>query len=180
MYGIGCLKKKPDHHTSPITYHTSSFLRLLIAPVMIYIVDDTADYRFLVEQVFKRFLPQYPLRLFANGLELVQFIEQGSDSSLAALSEPDFVPNLSRPGLIVLDVDMPKLDGFQTLEHVKKNPLWQSIPVVMMSSRLEREFSEAALRGGAISYILKPMGLAELQNEMMQLCRQWLDGTLSN
>ena len=138
---------------------------------MIYVVDDAADYRFLIQQVFKRFLPQYSLRLFADGMELIQSIEQDADSSLANRPSPD--PAL--PGLIVLDVDMPKLNGFQTLERLKQNPSWQSVPVVMMSSRLESKFSEAALQEGATSYVLKPMGLAELQNEMTQLCHQWLD-----
>ena len=133
---------------------------------MIYVVDDAADYRFLVQQVFKRFLPQYSLRFFADGLDLIQSIKRPVNS---------VQDQLARPGLILLDVDMPKLNGFQTLEQLKRDPLWQPIPVVMISSRLEANFSEAALQGGAVSYILKPMGLPELQTVMTQLCRQWLE-----
>lgn len=133
---------------------------------MIYIVDDLADYRFLVEQVFKRFLPQYTLRLFADGLELIQSIEQSSTLPL---------PELARPGLLVLDVDMPKLNGFQTLERLKEFPLWQPIPVVMMSGRWESKFSEAAYQQGVTAYILKPMSLTEIQDVMTDLCHQWLD-----
>ena len=133
---------------------------------MIYVVDDAADYRFLVQQVFKRFLPRYPLRLFADGLELIQFINQSSDSPLA---------DLPMPSLLVLDVDMPKLSGFQTLDLLIQYPLWQSVPVVMMSGRIETRFSESALQGGAISYLVKPMTLVELQQVMTQLCHQWVD-----
>lgn len=135
---------------------------------MIYVVDDAADYRFLVQQVFKRFLPQYPLQLFADGLELTQFIERPSEPSPTS-TDP------ARPGLIVLDVDMPKLNGLQTLERLKQYPVWQSIPVVMMSSRSESEFSGTARQLGASSYILKPMALVEIQNVMAQLCHRWLD-----
>lgn len=133
---------------------------------MIYVIDDAADYRFLVQQVFKRFLPQYPLRLFADGLELIQFIRESADAP--PVDSP-------MPGLLVLDVDMPKLNGYQTLEQLKQYPTWQSVPVVMMSGRLEPRFSESALQGGAISYLVKPMTLTELQQVMSQLCHQWLD-----
>ena len=139
---------------------------------MIYVVDDTADYRFLVQHVFKRFLPQYPLRLFADGLDLMQFIDRAANSSLADGTKAD----QTLPGLLVLDVDMPKLNGFQTLEQLKQYPSWQSVPVVMMSSREESKFLQTALQEGAISYVVKPMYLAELQQVMTQLCHQYLDG----
>lgn len=153
---------------------------------MLYVVDDAADYRFIVQQVFNRFLPGYPLRLFADGLDLVESIEWPADLALTDLPEPERVRSgqstpgestldQSRPDLIVLDVDMPKLNGFQTLERLKQHPVWQSIPVVMMSSRVSAEFSETAHQLGAHSYILKPMGLTELQQIMTQLCHQWLD-----
>ncbi len=138
---------------------------------MIYVVDDAMDYRFLVQQVFKRFLPQYTLRLFSDGLELIDAIEQSVDSSPTNLTGTE----LARPGLLVLDVDMPKLSGFQTLEQLKQYPLWQSVPVVMMSSRVGSKFSEAAYQLGANSYIYKPMDLTELQDVMTRLCHTWLD-----
>ncbi|GAB4044908.1 response regulator [Spirosoma litoris] len=138
---------------------------------MMYVVDDAADYRFLVQEVFKRFLPQYPLRLFADGFELIQSIEIANESPPTNQEKS----NPIIPRLIVLDIDMPKLNGFQILDQLKQNPLWQSTPVVMMSSRLESEFSEAAIAGGAVSCIPKPMSLAEFQQVMTQLCHQWLD-----
>lgn len=134
---------------------------------MTYVVDDAADYRFLVQHVFKKYLPQYPLCLFADGLELIQFIEGPSDSSSA---------EVTKPGLIVLDVDMPKLNGFQTLEQLKQYPLWQSIPVVMMSNRSEPGYQTAASALGASAYLTKPMDITGLQEVMEQLCHQWLDG----
>lgn len=143
---------------------------------MIYIVDDDADYRFLVQQMFKRFLPQCPLRLFADGLELIQSIELHSDLSPVDGAAPDSaLPDLPRPNLLVLDVDMPKLNGFQTLERLKQHPSWQAVPVVIMSSRLESNVSDAALQQGAVSYILKPMNLMEIRDVMAQLCQRWLD-----
>lgn len=132
---------------------------------MVYIVDDSVDYRFLVQQVFKLFLSQYALRLFADGLDLIQVIEQGTSP---------------QPNLIILDIDMPKLNGYQTLERLKQKPLWQAVPVVMMSNRVDVDFIETAYRLGANAYLTKPMDIAELRKVMEQLCQQWLNGTSAN
>lgn len=140
--------------------------------LMLYIVDDAADYRFLVQQVFKRFLPQYTLRLFADGLELIQHVESLITAPLA--SEQAW-SGLTRPDLIVLDIDMPKLNGFQTLERLKQHPRWQAIPVVMMSNRSEPGYQTTASALGASSYLTKPMDITSLKEVMEQLCHQWLD-----
>ena len=131
---------------------------------MVYVVDDAVDYRFLVQQVFKLFLPQYPLRLFADGMELIQSIEERNDWSGAEL-----------PKLILLDVDMPKLSGTQTLERLKQYPVWQSIPVVMVSNRADDSFVCACYQQGACSFLLKPMDLVQMKTVMSLLCQYWLD-----
>lgn len=131
---------------------------------MVYIVDDAADYRFLVQQVFKMFLPQYPLRLFVDGLDLVQSIK-----------ETDGSPRIELPKLILLDVDMPKLSGTQTLEWLRQQPAWSSIPVVMISNRAEDSFVSACYERGACSFLPKPMSLEQMKQVMTLLCQYWLD-----
>ena len=131
---------------------------------MVYVVDDAADYRFLVQQVFKMFLPQYSLRLFADGMELIQLIEEHNAPTGVEL-----------PKLILLDVDMPKLSGTQTLERLWQYPAWQSVPVVMMSNRVDDSFVSACYERGARSFLLKPMGIDQLKQVMTLLCQYWLD-----
>jgi DNA-binding response OmpR family regulator len=131
---------------------------------MIYVVDDAADYRFLVQQVFKLFLPQYPLRLFVDGIDLIQAIEDHNDSSRAEL-----------PKLILLDVDMPKLSGIQTLERLSQHAAWQSVPVVMMSNRTDNSFVSASYQRGACSFLVKPMNLEQMKKVMGLLCEYWLE-----
>ena len=131
---------------------------------MVYIVDDAADYRFLVQQVFKLFLRQHPLRLFADGLELIQSIEGRNDAS-----------GVEVPKLILLDVDMPKLSGTQTLERLQQYPGWSAIPVVMMSNRADDSFVSACYQRGACSFLLKPMDLEQMKQVMTLLCHYWLD-----
>ena len=131
---------------------------------MVYVVDDAADYRFLVQQVFKLFLPQYPLRLFADGMELIEFIDAHSDSS-----------GLELPKLLLLDVDMPKLSGPQTLERLSHYAVWESIPVLMLSNRTDDSFVSACYQRGAYSFLLKPMDLEQMKTVMSLLCHYWLD-----
>ncbi|MFC5408898.1 response regulator [Larkinella bovis] len=141
--------------------------------LLIYVVDDDADYRFLVQQVFRRFLPQYSLRLFVDGLALIHHMESSSTDSDGAHQTKE---NPDQPGLIVLDVDMPRLNGFRTLERLKRNASWNPIPVVLMSNRTEPGFETAARALGAGSYLSKPMGVDQLQTMMTQVCHHWLNG----
>ncbi|CCH01202.1 Response regulator rcp1 [Fibrella aestuarina BUZ 2] len=128
---------------------------------MIYVVDDAADYLFLVQQVFKLFLPQYPVRFFADGLDLMQHIDQTKNPPL--------------PSLIVLDVDMPKLSGPQTLERLKQRPGWKVVPVVMVSNRTDEQFVLACYKAGACSYLVKPLDITELRRTMELLSQYWVD-----
>ncbi len=132
-------------------------------PKSIYVVDDAADYRSVVQQVFRRFLPQYPLVLLTDGQALVSQIQQLSSSEPLA-------------GLIVLDMDM-KMSGIETLNWLKQQPAWQIVPVVMMSHRSDTDFQAASYQQGAVGYITKPMGMQGLHTVFAQLCMTWLDDT---
>ncbi|MDB5243693.1 MAG: response regulator receiver protein [Spirosoma sp.] len=125
---------------------------------LVFLVDDSADYRFLVKQVFRMFLPQHQVVFFADGADLVDAMD-----SLAGSVE-------ALPGVLALDVDMPGLNGFQTLAHLKKHPLWESVPVVMMTNRDEGEYRRESNRLGASAFVLKPMDLMSINSMMTQLC----------
>jgi CheY-like chemotaxis protein len=124
----------------------------------LYVVDDAADYRFLVQQVFTLFLPAYRVHFFADGAELV-----GAMDGLAAV-------NVDKPRVIVLDLDMPQLDGFQTLVHLKQHPYWQPVPVVIMSNRRDWPYQQESLRLGASAFVAKPMDLMAIKRAMTLLC----------
>ena len=58
--------------------------------------------------------------------------------------------------LIILDVNMPEMDGFEFLERIKANPEYQSIPVMMLTTESERGKIIQAIKAGAVNYICKP------------------------
>ena len=67
-----------------------------------------------------------------------------------------------RPDLILLDVVMPELDGFNTCRRLRKNPLTANIPVVMVTSKNGESDQFWAERQGASGYVTKPFDAAHL------------------
>lgn len=61
-----------------------------------------------------------------------------------------------RPDLILLDITMPEMDGFELINLVKKNPKWESIPVIFLTASSEPEMEIRGLEAGAVDFIGKP------------------------
>ncbi len=66
------------------------------------------------------------------------------------------------PDLIILDVMMPVLDGFEVLRRLKGDPALRAIPVIMLTARGQERDVVTGLGGGAADYIVKPFSLKEL------------------
>ncbi len=67
-----------------------------------------------------------------------------------------------KPDLVLLDVMLPRLDGFEVCKNIKSNPETRSIPVVMLTSLKSREDYTKALRAGADAYLTKPFKALQL------------------
>ncbi|MRV76827.1 response regulator [Duganella sp. FT92W] len=80
------------------------------------------------------------------------------------------------PSAILLDIDLPDIDGFTVLDRLKRDPSTRHIPVHVMSSLRERE---RALRQGAISYLNKPVSKDDLQEEFTRIQKFLLGGKRS-
>ena len=88
----------------------------------------------------------------ANGVEALKVLEkEGSSISL-----------------ILLDVNMPEMNGIELLKKVKASPQWVSIPVMMVTSESERTSVIEAIRSGASSYLTKPFAPEDLIKKIMQ------------
>jgi two-component system response regulator len=70
---------------------------------------------------------------------------------------------------------MPSLNGCQTLQALKQNPDWQTIPVPMLSSYASLRQMEACYRTGVNSLLKKPLGLMALQQLLESVCHYWLE-----
>jgi DNA-binding response OmpR family regulator len=88
----------------------------------------------------------YKLKLEAEGFE-VRLAEDGA-RGLEQI-------NLERPDLVLLDVVMPRMDGFAVLAQVKGDPEIQNIPIVLLTNLGQKDSVEKGLKMGALDYIIK-------------------------
>ena len=78
--------------------------------------------------------------------------------------------------LILLDLEMPRMDGLSFLEAVKRDPRYRDIPVIMVSSIAQRESMIRAIQEGAKQYLTKPFTSSELLTKIVDALEMWLDG----
>lgn len=67
-----------------------------------------------------------------------------------------------QPDLILLDIIMPEMDGFETCEHLKKAPLAEQIPIIFLTAKKESEYIIKGFRCGAVDFLTKPFNTEEL------------------
>ena len=91
-----------------------------------------------------------------NGVEAITLLE----------SNPGYTP-----AFIFLDMNMPKMNGFECLKQLKKSELYKHIPVVILSTSNRREDIERCRELGAASYFTKPTSFAELFNKLQNILK---------
>src|SRR2546423_4363319 len=67
-----------------------------------------------------------------------------------------------RPDLILLDLLMPEMDGFEVCRRIRENPAWAEIPIIFLSSADDKELIVRALESGGVDYVTKPFNQSEL------------------
>ncbi|MBC3868862.1 response regulator [Undibacterium oligocarboniphilum] len=110
---------------------------------VILIVDDTPDNISLLSGLLKE---QYKVRIATSGVKALQIASQ----------EP-------HPDLILLDVMMPEMDGYETCRRLKSDLMTADIPVIFLTARSQVKDEELGLRLGAVDYIGKPISPAIVQ-----------------
>jgi CheY-like chemotaxis protein len=114
----------------------------------LFLVDDDEDDIFLARLTFETHFSHWQLTCFSDGQALVD-----------ALSE-EAPPTL--PRLILLDLNMPRLTGFETLTALKRNPDWASVPVAILTTSSNPEDRDRSLELGAYAFITKPATIDQL------------------
>jgi len=78
------------------------------------------------------------------------------------------------PALVLLDLNMPKLSGFEVLEQIRKHPATAALPVVVLTSSVQDEDVLRSYRHGANSYVRKPVELDAFIRALAQLQLYWM------
>lgn len=118
----------------------------------ILIVDDSSTMRTVITRGLQE----------ALGAETVE-AENGEEGLRAACAQPQAL------ALILLDWNMPVLDGFQTLTALKADPATASIPVVMVTTQAERANVVEAAQAGAVGYVAKPFQMPVLISKIRKV-----------
>lgn len=129
----------------------------------ILIAEDKEEEQYLLERAFKMNNITHPLLFFSNGIDLLEHLEKiKANHSLL-------------PGFIMLDLDMPLLDGKEILTQVKADSLLRRIPILILSGSRSPARIEECYKLGASCYIIKPDTLASMAELMKQLNHYWID-----
>jgi len=107
-------------------------------------------------ELVKRALAELP------GLNLVETTEDGVEA-MAYLRREGEYQNAIRPGLVLLDINMPKKDGFEVLGEMKADPELRRIPVVMLTSSTDDRDVVRSYEDGASTFVAKPVTKKDLQ-----------------
>jgi CheY-like chemotaxis protein len=84
---------------------------------------------------------------------------KNGEDALSVMDDPDGSIFSGNPDIILLDLNMPKMNGFEFLERMKMNESWKDIKVFILTTSDEREDKQIALNMGASGYITKPLKL---------------------
>jgi CheY-like chemotaxis protein len=136
-------------------------------PILILMAEDDADDRLLVKEALEESRVLNELRFVEDGEELLEYLRRqgryaGEDSS-------------PRPGLVLLDLNMPRKDGREALREIKADPELRRIPIVVMTTSKAEEDIFRSYDSGASSYITKPVTFDRLVELMKTLGQYWIE-----
>jgi len=78
------------------------------------------------------------------------------------------------PGLILLDIKLPGIDGVEVLKKIKEDPKLKQIPVIMLTTSEREEDIVRSYKHYANSYLTKPVGFKEFEEKIMQIDFYWM------
>jgi two-component system response regulator len=132
-------------------------------PITILLVDDDPDCRMLIRDAITECKVSNSIFECADGADAMAFLKQQGEYKDAP-----------RPGLIYLDLEMPRLDGQATLKRIKSDPSLRDIPVVMMTGVSDEQQMKLAAESGANSYTIKPASAEQFLRTVLTSTNYWL------
>lgn len=136
--------------------------------VTILMADDDPDDQILLQEALKENNIPNSVCFVENGEELIDFLNKRGKFEGVEFT----------PGLILLDLNMPKMDGRQALKLLKADPILKKIPIVVLTtSRADSDILEC-YDLGVNSFVSKPVNFAELVEVTREISNYWL-GTVT-
>lgn len=124
-----------------------------IPPSKVLVVDDNPQMVELLQANLESGLPQVTILTASDGQEALAMVAQ------------------HRPDLVLLDIMMPRMSGFEACRHIKADPATRMIPVIMVTALDEQADIERGVEVGADDYLVKPINKVELLSRVKTLLR---------
>jgi CheY-like chemotaxis protein len=135
--------------------------------ITILVADDDADDRMMAKDALDECRLSNQLHFVEDGVDLMNYLRRQGRYANAATTP--------RPGLILLDLNMPKMDGREALREIKADPALRRIPVVVMTTSKAEEDIYRSYDLGVSSYVAKPVTFEGLVEVMKALGKYWFE-----
>jgi two-component system response regulator len=129
-------------------------------------VEDEPDDAFFMRRAFQQCAPDIELKILTNGQEAIRFFAD------------DFTPSLRedlKPGLVLLDLNLPGSSGLDVLREIRSKPLLRVLPVIMYTSSNQTVDIVEAYRRGCSAYLVKPHSPDKLKEMVGALTEFWIN-----
>lgn len=135
-------------------------------PITILVADDDPDDRMMIEEAFEE----------NRVVNSVAFVEDGEQLMAYLRREGEFAHLAGRPypGIILLDLNMPRKDGREALKELKEDPELCRIPIVVLTTSQAEEDIVRTYGLGVSSFITKPVTFEGLVEAIKVICQYWI------
>jgi two-component system, response regulator len=128
----------------------------------IMLIEDNPDDQALTLRALKRNKILNEVTVASDGVEALELLLPGSGAEVKL------------PGLILLDLKLPKVDGLEVLRRLRADPRTEIVPVVVLTSSQEQEDILDSYHSGANGYVRKPVNFADFSEAVNTLGMYWL------
>ena len=135
--------------------------------ITILLADDDEDDRLMARDALRDARVHNELRFAIDGVDLLQYLRREGPYAAEGAAP--------RPGLILLDLNMPRMDGREALQEIKQDPELRSIPVVVLTTSKAEEDLIRSYELGVNSFITKPVTFLGLVEVMKVFKRYWIE-----
>jgi len=131
-------------------------------PVEILLVEDNEDDAVIIQEVFADMRWATLIHVVRDGEEALAYLQRNGKYKVVRM-----------PDIVLLDINMPKKNGFEVLEEIKRDPRLQSLPVIMLTTSHREEDIVRSYAKGACSYIHKLVDLDQFKHLIKQFEHYW-------
>jgi CheY-like chemotaxis protein len=134
-------------------------------PFAVLMAEDDENDIVATKRAWKKHHIANPLYVVNNGEECLDFLHQRGK-----YADPGMAP---RPGIVLLDIKMPKMDGLVVLKNIREDPDLRRMPVVILTTSKAEEDRFRGYDLGANAYIVKPVGFSNFSNAVKTISLFW-------